>query len=191
MSLWQWIKEFPIPSVATPATPATTAGGKGELSQLSQLSQGVKDSKGGANDDVRETLEERAAIMEFDGGLSRREAECAAGLADLPDTRNPPSAPLLAAPIRWRGEGLDLGDLRPCQWCRNFTRTGRCLTAWRGELRAARDWVPTFPGMPQRCVGYKPSSDDPDQRPGRERWPDMVSWQACGYGAEAKGVANG
>lgn len=191
MSLWQWIKEFPIPSAATPATPATHEGAEGELSQLSQLSQGLEDSKGGANDDMREALEERAAIMEFDGGLSRMEAERMAGLIDLPCARARPLVPALVAPVRWRGEGLDLGDLRPCQWCRNFTRTGRCLAAWRGELRAARDWVPTFPGMPQRCVGYKPSANDPDQRPGRERWPDMVSWQASESGGRAEGVANG
>jgi len=61
---------------------------------------------------------------------------------------------------------------------RRRTIAGRCLAAWRGELRAARDWVPTFPDNPQRCIGYKPPADDPDQRHGRERWPDMVSWQA-------------
>jgi len=115
----------------------------------------------------RERFEERAAIMEHDGAMTRAEAERAAGLA-----RQDP------VPVRWRGAGLDLGDLRPCLWCRNLTRSGRCLAAWRGELRASRDYSPTFPGQPQRCIGYSPPADDPDQRPGRERWPEMVSWQA-------------
>jgi len=52
------------------------------------------------------------------------------------------------------------------------------MAAWRGELRAARDYAPTFPGQPQRCIGYAPMADDPDQRPGRERWPELVKWQA-------------
>lgn len=115
----------------------------------------------------REAAEERAAIMEYEGGLSRAEAEQAAGLVN----HDP-------EPVRWRGAGLDLDDLRPCLWCRNLSRGGRCLAAWRGELRAARDYAPTFPGQPRRCIGYAPPDDDPDQRPGRERWPEMVEWQA-------------
>lgn len=177
MSLWEWIKVFPTPSLATPATLATNDGDRGELSQLSQLSQGVAPAQKCRDDlGAREAFEERAAIIEFDGGLSRSEAEQSAAVG--PDALQTRAAPLHPArPIGWRGEGLDLGDLRPCLWCRNFTRSGRCLAAWRGELRAARDWVPTFPGLPQRCIGYKPPPDDPDQRPGRERWPEMVSWQ--------------
>ena len=127
-----------------------------------QVLSGELDQEG-----AREAFEERAAIMEFDGGLSRAEAERAAGLI-RPDPE----------PVRWRGAGLDLGDLRPCLWCRNLSPGGRCLAAWRGELRAARDYSPTFPDLPQRCIGYRPNADDPDRTPGRERWPDLVAWQA-------------
>lgn len=169
MSLWEWIKVFPTSSVATPATAATNDRDRGQLSQQSQLSQAVTPAQKCRDDlDGREAFEERAAIMEFDGGLQRVEAEQSAAAS--------PQRP--TAPIPWRGEGLDLGDLRPCLWCRNFTRSGRCLAAWRGDLRAARDWMPTFPELPQRCIGYDPPADDPDQRTGRERWPEMVSWQA-------------
>jgi len=119
----------------------------------------------------REAFEERAAIMEYDGGLSRVEAERrAAEMHPLPVTK-PQQA-------KWRGEGMDLGDLRPCLWCRNLARSGRCLSAWRGELRAAPDYSPTKPGLPGRCIGYIPPADDPDQRPGRERWPELVASQA-------------
>ena len=120
--------------------------------------------QGASDDAAREAFEERAAIMEYDGRLSRAEAEL---LADGNERKR-----------LWRGEGLDLGDLRPCLWCHNLARSGRCMAAWRGELRAARDWEPTFPGQPQRCIGYSPPADDPDQRPGRERWPELVEWQA-------------
>jgi hypothetical protein len=69
----------------------------------------------------------------------------------------------------------ELGDLRPCLWCRNLTRAGYCLAAWHGELKAARDYQPPLPGNPTRCVGYLPQADDPDQRPGFERWPIYVA----------------
>ncbi len=78
----------------------------------------------------------------------------------------------------WRGAGMGLGDLRPCSWCRNLTRGGRCLAAWRGELRAASDYSPADPTSPRRCIGFAPSPDDPDQRPGRERWPEFIERQA-------------
>jgi hypothetical protein len=201
MPLRDWIASFPLRATATTATTATEQGKEGELSQVSQLSQGVQGERakrerpelsqlsqkskpfGGSPvrpdydaDDAREAFEERAAIMEFDGELTRAEAEA---LAAVPVARQ--SGPSMAATdqsLRWRGEGLDLGDLRPCLWCRNLTRSGRCMAAWRGELRVARDWGPTFPDQPQRCIGYSPQADDPDQRPGRERWPEMITWQA-------------
>jgi hypothetical protein len=84
------------------------------------------------------------------------------------------------------------GDLRPCLLCRNLSPSGRCLAAWRGELRAARDWGPTFPEQPQRCIGYAPKADDPDQRPGRERWPELMNWQArLGDDGKMGGCAHG
>ena len=104
----------------------------------------------------REARDERAAILEFEAGLSRAEAERLANLSE----RTP-------EPVRWRGEALDLGDLRPCHWCQNVARNGRCMAALRGELRAARDYSPTLPSKTHRCIGYAPPADDPDQRPGR------------------------
>lgn len=83
-------------------------------------------------------------------------------------------------PREWERSGFplrDWGDTRPCTLCRNLTKSGRCLAAWRGELRAARDWGPTYPGQPHRCIGYLPKPDDPDQTSGRERWPEFT-WQA-------------
>jgi len=90
-----------------------------------------------------------------------------AQVADIPLGEASQRQPL---PDQW-------GELRPCLWCRNLTSTGRCLAAWRGELRAARDYSPTFPDLPQRCIGYRPKANDPDRTPGRERWPELVSWQ--------------
>lgn len=52
------------------------------------------------------------------------------------------------------------------------------MAAWRGELRAARDYAPTFPEQPQRCIGYSPGANDPDLATGRERWPELIEWQA-------------
>lgn len=104
--------------------------------------------------------------MEFDGGFPRAEAERQAGEAHRLQT---------AAAAKWRGS--ELADLRPCVWCRNFTRNGRCLAAARGELRAARDYEPVIPTLPRRCIAFLPPPDDPDQRPGTERY----SWLAEAY----------
>ena len=68
-------------------------------------------------------------------------------------------------------------DRRACRECANLDRQRgrdgfrRCAAARRGELPyiAHRDYCPV-PDQPQRCVGYLPHSDDPDQRTGRERW---------------------
>lgn len=188
MTLWAWVAEFPAQPVAIPATAATEQGDKGAPSQLSQLSQGVAGEQvrheGGqlsqlsqpfeaagahGSDDDREAFEERAAIIEFDGGMTRAEAERAAA-ANKKEANIAP-----AESVRWPFE--EWGDLRPCLLCRNLSPGGRCLAAWRGELRAARDYSPTFPDQPQRCIGYRPKADDPDQTPGRERWPELVAWQ--------------
>ena len=52
------------------------------------------------NADLREDFEERAAIMEFDGGLDRRLAEALALLCIL---HNHPRA-LVALEVQWNGE---------------------------------------------------------------------------------------
>jgi hypothetical protein len=129
-----------------------------------------------AEENERERFEERAAIYEYEAGYSRQEAE------RLASGKNPAKA-------SWPFD--EWGDLRPCLLCRNLTQMGRCLSAWRGELRGARDYAPTFPGQPRRCIGYDPRPDDPDRTPGRERWPELVAWQArLGGTAEPEGRAH-
>ena len=49
-----------------------------------------------------------------------------------------------------------------------------CLAAKRGELRHASRWMEPIPDLPRRCLGYRPGPDDPDQRPGPERWHGMA-----------------
>jgi len=194
MSLRDWIASFPIPATATTATTATGEGRESELSQASQLSQWVGaerathevprlsqvsqvsqpsqpmgDAVAHGGNNAREAFEERAAIMEFDGGFTREEAERQALL-------NPP----VPAPRRWSFE--EWGDLRPCTLCRNLARSGRCLAAWRGEIRAARDYEPSIPAQPRRCIGYAPKADDPEQTSGMERWPELT-WQETVLGA--------
>lgn len=67
-------------------------------------------------------------------------------------------------------------EMRPCVDCANFTPSGRCLAAWRGEslgtgIATSRTWTPSTPDRPQRCGAYAPGSNDSDKRTGRERWP--------------------
>jgi hypothetical protein len=183
----------------------------------------------GAPDAEREAFEERAAIMEYDGGLARTEAErlaadgfvaryARAREAEDPETcdtkrraefpyqycarareaREPPTseairrdgvfargAPHGARDRAEQGSGLasrfwplgDWGDMRPCTRCRNLARSGLCLAAANGLLRAARDYEPSIPEQPRRCIGYAPPADDPEQSPGIERWPELAAWQ--------------
>jgi hypothetical protein len=65
------------------------------------------------------------------------------------------------------------GDLRTCDLCGNLTETGRCSAAARREIVAMRGYEPVR-NMPKRCEAYAPPADDPDQRPGRERWPGLT-----------------
>lgn len=69
-------------------------------------------------------------------------------------------------------------DRRPCRVCRNLAKSGRCLAAGRGELRAAWDYEPVFPDTLQRCLTYLPTAVDPISTPGRERWPWLAEFQA-------------
>ena len=64
-------------------------------------------------------------------------------------------------------------DRRTCSQCVNLTGRGRCLSAWRGELVANRDYYP-IRDLPRRCEGYTPGQDEPDRRPGNERWPGLI-----------------
>ena len=58
-------------------------------------------------------------------------------------------------------------DRRGCPECRNLSR-GQCV----GEIVASPTYRPAI-RLARRCGGYAP--DDPDQRPGRERWPECVT----------------
>lgn len=64
-------------AVATVATPATERTKNGELSQESQKSQRVDAGEFGGDNviDLRHAFEERAAIMQYDGGMTRDQAE--------------------------------------------------------------------------------------------------------------------
>jgi hypothetical protein len=59
-------------------------------------------------------------------------------------------------------------DRRTCDQCLNL-KALRCQAARRGEINASRNYEP-IRNLPQRCEGYAPNADDPDRRPGRERW---------------------
>lgn len=61
---------------------------------------------------------------------------------------------------------------RTCSQCANLIAL-RCQAAKRGEIVASRDYEP-IRDIPRRCEGYAPGADDPDQRPGRERWPELI-----------------
>jgi hypothetical protein len=66
-------------------------------------------------------------------------------------------------------------DRRACLACENLTRAGQCLAAGRGELiGTARRYTPPKDTQ-RRCEGYAPGADDPDRRPGRERWPFLLT----------------
>lgn len=128
-----------------------------------------------------EAAEERAAILEYDGGYSREYAERIVGLFALRKERQGAGGIADDERIRRRrAPAPDWDDLRPCSMCHNLARNGRCLAAWRSEIRAAADYRPVFPLQPRRCIGYAPGADDPDQTPGRERWPSLIESQTGG-----------
>jgi len=79
-----------------------------------------------------------------------------------------------AEAVKYRAaSGADDDDRRHCAECVNLTPGGRCLAARRGEIAASRNYQP-LEDIPRRCEGYAPKADDPDQRPGRERWPGLT-----------------
>lgn len=97
----------------------------------------------------REAFEERAGICEFDGGLSREDAEA----------------------IAWHED-----DRRRCTQCQNRrAHDGVCRIA---EPKAGALVVPNRsytpdPVLSRRCEGYAPKASDTDQRAGAERWPGL------------------
>jgi len=77
-----------------------------------------------------------------------------------------------AEAVKYRAaSGADDDDRRHCAV--NLTPGGRCLAARRGEIAASRNYQP-LDDIPRRCEGYAPKAGDPDQRPGRERWPGLT-----------------
>lgn len=70
----------------------------------------------------------------------------------------------------------DGDDRRTCRDCANLSPIGRCLAAARGnrDTDAGRSGFP-IDDLLRRCAGYAPGPDDPDRRPGGERWPVMVA----------------
>lgn len=63
---------------------------------------------------------------------------------------------------------------RPCACCAQRTNdTGRCLAVDRRELIGRAPYLP-LAFMLLRCVAFLPLPGDPDQRPGRLRWPGLV-----------------
>lgn len=82
------------------------------------------------------------------------------------------AGPYTAAPLATRTSD----DRRTCRDCANLSGTGRCLSAARGnrDTDAGRSGFP-IDDLLRRCAGYAPGADDPDRRPGAERWPVMVA----------------
>lgn len=70
-------------------------------------------------------------------------------------------------------------ERRTCDQCTNLARR-RCLAAWRCEIVANRDYEPVRDIL-RRCEGYAPGADDPDTRPGRERWPELIRNREANY----------
>lgn len=68
----------------------------------------------------------------------------------------------------------DNDDRRCCAQCANLAPSGLCLAARRGEVIASRTYHPVD-HVPRRCECYAPGPNDPDRRPGRERWPGLTA----------------
>ena len=72
--------------------------------------------------------------------------------------------------IRARKGGSD--DRRTCKQCLNLEDRS-CIVARPGGVVSARRWYEPVADILQRCPGYRPSQDDPNQRLGTERWPGL------------------
>lgn len=66
----------------------------------------------------------------------------------------------------------DDDDRRTCQQCANLIGR-RCQAAKRSEIAASPTYEP-IRDIPRRCEGYAPGAGDPDKRPGRKRWPELI-----------------
>lgn len=61
-------------------------------------------------------------------------------------------------------------DRRRCTHCLNLRHGGVCKVAAPGGLVSAVHGYRPNQAALHRCSGYRPCPDDPDQRPGLERW---------------------
>lgn len=68
-------------------------------------------------------------------------------------------------------EYVSTDDRRRCTQCRRLNPLGRCIAAQ--EIAATQTYEP-IRDILRRCEGYIPRADDPDTRPGRERWPQLI-----------------
>ncbi|GAB1394479.1 hypothetical protein MASR1M60_26430 [Rhodocyclaceae bacterium] len=139
----------PTPARATVQThaPGTNAGGAG--------------GNDAGEDGDREAWEERAAILEYEAGFDRATAEA---MATAECTRSQHAD-------KWAARAGD--DRRLCPECGRY-RDRRCTIAKPGGLvSASRNYEPVL-DLPRRCEGFAPLPDDPDQRPGVERWPWLL-----------------
>ena len=123
MSLRDWIASFSIPATATTATKEDERAGSSQLWQVAGSDSAGSDAP---------KLSQLSQLSQGVGGMAT-DATARPSRVNFPD-----KYAILRAGSEW-------GDLRPCLWCRNLARSGRCLAAWRGELQASRDWGPTFP----------------------------------------------
>ncbi|MDP2964024.1 MAG: hypothetical protein Q8N54_14830 [Sulfurimicrobium sp.] len=66
-------------------------------------------------------------------------------------------------------------DRRYCDQCMNLRRDVCTIAEPKiGALVVANRGYRPVREPPRRCAGYAPGPDDPDRRPGRERWPGLI-----------------
>lgn len=120
--------------------------------------------------EVKELQALVATIYQGDTEADRAEA-LAAALAD-PDIALLCYRAIAGTPSLVIATGAD--DRRCCIQCRNL-RGGVCSVA-RAEADALvvanRRYRPVS-DLRRRCEGFRPDDDDPDQRPGSQRWPGL------------------
>lgn len=96
-------------------------------------------------------------------------ADLLAYLHTLPTPANDPQPDLLASVFGYAAPH----DYRiQCQACRNLANSGRCLAARR--LPGMASWHEPDGERLHACYQYSPLADDPDQRPGKVRWPSLA-----------------
>lgn len=76
--------------------------------------------------------------------------------------------------VAWLAQIGESDERRCCTQCLNL-RGAVCIVAKPGGLVSANVGYRPVQGIPQRCAGYSPNADDPDQRPGHERWPGLTN----------------